>query len=47
MHIISTLGLRGLFSSYTPMEYHVHTLGYAHLTLDTTALGDSWYMAVT
>jgi hypothetical protein len=35
-YIISALGLRGLFSSHTPMERQ------AHPTLDTTAL-DQWY----
>jgi hypothetical protein len=36
MYIISALGLRGLFSSRTPIEHH------AHPTLETTGLADTF-----
>jgi hypothetical protein len=38
MYIISALSLHGLSSFRTPMEHHTHPLGWAHPTLQNTAL---------
>lgn len=38
MYIKSTLGLRGLYSSRTPLEHDAQPLACGHPTLEITAL---------